>query len=214
MKSKLNKDNLNLIICHVGSGASISCIKDGVCNNTTMGLTPLDGLVMGTRSGSVDPSIIKFVMDETGKNIDEVTNELNKNSGLLGICGKNDFRDVLAKKNNGDEKGILAYNMFMGSIIKYIAQYYFELDGSVDAIVFTAGVLENNVMLREDIVNKISNSMGVHLNKDMNDNIGYGHELDTGIITDDSSKIPIWVVPTNEEVMIVRDTFKIVKDEN
>ena len=211
MKGKLNKEDVNLIICHVGSGASISCVKNGVCYDTTMGLTPLDGLIMGTRCGSVDPSIIKFVMDETGKNVDEVTDELNKNSGLLGICGKNDFRDVLALKNSGNENGMLAYDMFRNSIIKYISQYYFELDGMVDAIVFTAGVLENNAILREDIVNRISKSMNVYLNKEMNDNIGYGHELDEGMISLENSKMQIWVVPTNEEVMIVRDTYKIMK---
>ena len=127
MRNKLNKEDVNLIICHVGSGASISCVKDGKCFDTTMGLTPLDGLIMGTRSGSIDPSIIKFVSEETGKNVDEITNDLNKNSGLIGICGKNDFRDVFALKNNNDENGILAYNMFMNSIIKYIADYYFKL---------------------------------------------------------------------------------------
>jgi len=210
MKDKLNKDDVNLIICHVGSGASISCVKNGLCFDTTMGLTPLDGLIMGTRSGNIDPSIIKFIMDETGRNIDEVTNDLNKNSGLLGICGKNDFRDVLAKKLDGDERGILAYNMFMDSIIKYIAEYYFELNGCVDAIVFTAGVLENNVMLREDIVNRLSKPMSLSLNKCMNDNIGYGHELDEGVITTDDSKIQVLVVPTNEELMIVRDSYSII----
>ena len=151
-------------------------------------------------------------MDETGKNIDEVTNDLNKNSGLLGICGKNDFRDVLAKKLDGDELGILAYNMFMNSIIKYIAEYYFELNGCVDAIVFTAGVLENNVMLREDIINRLSKPMSLSLNKEMNDNIGYAHDLDEGIITMDDSKIQVLVVPTNEELMIVRDSYRIIKE--
>lgn len=209
MKDKLNRDNVNLIICHVGSGASISCIKDGRCFDTTMGLTPLDGLIMGTRSGSVDPSIIKFIMDETGKSIDEVTNDLNKNSGLMGICGKNDFRDVVAKKNNSEGNGILAYKMFMNSIIKYIGEYYFELDGNVDAIVFTAGVLENNVMLREDIINKLSNSLGIYLNKDSNDNIEYGPNMNNGLITTNESRIPVWVVPTDEEIMIARDTYKI-----
>ena len=213
MKSKLNKDNVNLIICHVGSGASISCVKNGVCYDTTMGLTPLDGLVMGTRSGNIDPSIIKFMIDETGMSVDEVTNELNKNSGLLGICGKNDFRDVLAKKLDGDEQGVLAYEMFKNSIVKYISEYYFDLDGEVDAIVFTAGVLENNVMLREDIINKLSKPMGIYLNKDMNDNIGYGHDLDCGVITTDESILQVWVVPTDEEVMIVRDSYKIISSK-
>ena len=210
MKEKLNKDNVNLIICHVGSGASISCIKDGLCYDTTMGLTPLDGLVMGTRSGSIDPSIIKFMIDETGKNVDKITDELNKNSGLLGICGKNDFRDMLSLKLDGDSNGMLAYNMFRDSIVKYIAEYYFKLDGCVDAIVFSAGVLENNSVIREDIVNSLSKPMSLSLNKDMNNNIGYGRDLDTGVITTDDSKIPVWVVPTNEEIMIIRDTYMII----
>jgi len=210
MKKKLNKDDVNLIICHVGSGASISCIKNGVCFDTSMGLTPLDGLVMGTRSGSIDPSIIKFMMDETGKNIDEITDELNKNSGLLGICGKNDFRDMLSMKLDGDSNGILAYNIFRDSIVRYIAEYYFELDGEVDAIVFSAGVLENNNIIREDIVSCLSKPMNISINKDMNNNIGYGRELDMGIITSDDSKIPVWVVPTNEEIMILRDSYKII----
>ena len=211
MKKELNKDSVNLIICHVGSGASISCVKDGLCCDTSMGLTPLDGLVMGTRSGSIDPSILKFVMEETGMNIDEVTDCLNKNSGLLGICGKSDFRDMLSMKLDGDGNAVLAYNIYKKSIIKHIAEYYFELDGKLDAIVFTAGVLENNALLRADLVNSLSNSLNINLNKDMNDNIGYGHELKTGIITMDNSRIPVYVVPTNEEVMILRDTYEIIK---
>ena len=210
MKKKLNREDVNLIICHVGSGASISCVKNGLCYNTTMGLTPLDGLVMGTRCGNIDASIIKYIMEETGKDIDEVTNDLNKNSGLIGICGKNDFRDVLSKKNNGDDLGILAYNMFMNSIIKYIGEYYFSLEGDVDAIVFTAGVLENNVGLREDIINKLSNTLGIYLNKDMNNNIGYGHDMNEGMITTDESKLQVWVIPTDEEIMIARDSFEII----
>ena len=211
MKKELNKDDVNLIICHVGSGASISCIKDGKCYDTSMGLTPLDGLIMGTRSGSIDPSILKFVMEETGKDIDTLTNELNKNSGLLGICGKSDFRDMLALKLDGDARADLAYNMYRDSIIKHIAEYYFELEGKLDAIVFTAGVLENNAIIRRDLVNKISNIMGISINNDMNDNIGAGKELRMGIITTNESKIPVYVVPTNEEIMILRDTYNIIK---
>ena len=210
MKEKLGKKDVNLIICHVGSGASISCIKNGLCYDTTMGLTPLDGLIMGTRSGSIDPSIIKFMIDETGKSVDEIADELNKNSGLLGICGKNDFRDMLSLKLDGDSNGMLAYNMFRDSIVKYIAEYYFKLDGCVDAIVFSAGVLENNSVIREDIVNSLSKPMSLSMNKDMNNNIGYGRDLDTGVITTDDSKIPVWVVPTNEEIMIIRDTYEII----
>lgn len=210
MKNKLNREDVNLIICHVGSGASISCIKNGKCYNTTMGLTPLDGLVMGTRSGNIDASLIKFIMDETGMMVDEVENELNKNSGLKGISGKNDFRDMLALKNSGDELGELAYNMFRNSIIKYIAEYCFLLEGQVDSIVFTAGVLENNAIIREDLINKMSNILGIKVNKEMNDNIGAGHNFAEGVITTDDSSMQILVVPTNEEVMILRDLYEIV----
>lgn len=210
MKEKLNKEDINLIICHVGSGASISCIKDGKCFDTTMGLTPLDGLIMGTRSGNIDPSIIKFMVDETDMNVNDITNDLNKKSGLLGICGKNDFRDVIALKSDGNNNGILAYEMFRSSIVKYIAEYYFDLNGDVDAIVFTAGVLENNPVIREDIINKLSKPMGIYLNKEINNDIGAGHSLDSGLITMDDSKISVYVIPTNEEVMILRDTYDIV----
>ena len=209
MKKELNKDNVNLIVCHVGSGASISCIKDGICHNTTMGLTPLDGLVMGTRSGNIDASIIKYIMEETGKNIEEVTNDLNKNSGLIGICGKNDFRDLLVLKNNGNELGELAYKIFLNSIVKFIGEYYFELDGEVDAIIFTAGVLENNVLLREDIINKISKPMNIYLDKETNDSIARFKEKQEGIISTPNSKTKVIVMPTNEEIMILKDTYTL-----
>lgn len=210
MQQKLNKESVNLIICHVGSGASISCVKDGKCYDTTMGLTPLDGLVMGTRCGNVDPSIIKYIMEEVNYNINEIDNILNKQSGLLGICGKSDFRDVVALKNDNNEQALLAYTKYKNTIIKYIAEYYFKLQGNVDAIVFTAGVLENNAKLREDIVNDISPVISSYINKDINDNLGYGHDLKEGLITTPESKLPIYVIPTNEEIMILRDTYKII----
>lgn len=213
MKNTLGKEMVNLIICHVGSGASITCVKDGKCYDTSMGLTPLDGLIMGTRCGSVDPSIVQFAVTNMGITLEEVNNQLNKNSGLLGICGKNDFRDLLELKNNGDDRAKLAYDMFVNSIIKCVAQYYFLLDGNVDALVFSAGILENNVVLREDLVNRLSNSMGLSLNKDMNNNIGYGRDFSSGIITFNDSRVPVYVIPTNEEVMIVRDTYKVIKDK-
>ena len=212
MQEKLNKKDINLIICHVGSGASITCVKDGRSFDTSMGLTPLDGLVMGTRSGAIDPSIIKFVADQSGKDLETITNDLNKESGLKGICGRNDFRDVFKLKNEGNEEAKLAYLVFMDSIIKYISEYYFELEGEVDAIIFTAGVLENNPVLRGDIINKLSKVMGIKLNNEVNDNIGYGRENKEGIITTDDSRIPIYVLPTDEEVMIVRDSYNIIKE--
>lgn len=210
MQEKLGKKDVNLIICHVGSGASITCVKNGASFDTSMGLTPLDGLVMGTRSGAIDPSIIKYVADQSGKDLDTITNDLNKNSGLKGICSKNDFRDMFKLKNEGNDEAILAYSVFMDSIIKHIAEYYFELDGKVDAMIFTAGVLENNPVFRADIVNKLSNVMGIKLNEEVNSNIGYGLPNKEGIITLDDSKTQVYVLPTNEEVMIVRDSYKII----
>ena len=209
MKKILNKDDVNLIICHIGSGASLSAIKDGKCYNTTMGLTPLDGVIMGTRSGNIDPSIIKYIMDETGKTVDEVTNDLNKRSGLLGICGKNDLRDIEDMIAQGDEKSILAYEMFENSIVKYIAEYYFELEGELDAIVFTAGGGQNDIDLRKAVVEKISKPLGITLDEKANDNIARFRSEVRGIITTKDSKIPVYVEPTDEEIMILRDTYRL-----
>ena len=211
MIEKLNKKDANLIICHIGSGASISAVKDGKCYNTTMGLTPLDGLIMGTRSGSIDPSIIEYVVKSTGKTVEEVTQDLNKKSGLLAICGKNDLRDIEDLIASGDKKAKLAIDMFANSIIKYIADYYFELEGNVDAIVFTAGVGENDIALRKQIVDKISNPLNIKLDEKRNDSIARFRSEREGIITTDDSKIPVYVVPTNEEIMILRDTYRLSK---
>ena len=211
MIEKLNKKDANLIICHIGSGASISAVKDGKCYNTTMGLTPLDGLIMGTRSGSIDPSIIEYVVKSTGKTVEEVTQDLNKKSGLLAICGKNDLRDIEDLIAAGDKKAKLAINMFANSIIKYIADYYFELEGDVDAIVFTAGVGENDIDLRKQIVDKISNPLNIKLDEKRNDSIARFRSEREGIITTDDSKIPVYVVPTNEEIMILRDAYRLSK---
>lgn len=209
MKQYFNKEDVNLIICHIGSGASMCCVKDGKCYNTTMGLTPLDGLVMGTRSGNIDSSIIEYICKERNLSVEEVTKILNKQSGLLGIAGKNDFRDLENLANNGDEKAKLAIKMLRNSIIKFIAQYYIELNGNVDAIVFTAGIGENAITLRSDIVNSISNAMNIKLDKDANDNIARFKEQQSGVISTPDSKIKVMVVPTNEEYMILKDTFDL-----
>ncbi|MBR6136886.1 MAG: acetate kinase [Bacilli bacterium] len=212
MKKMLGKDDVNLIICHVGSGASISCIKDGKCFDTTMGLTPLDGLMMGTRCGSIDPSIIEYVCKETGKSVSEITNDLNKKSGLMGICGFNDNRDVEKAIANGDERAKLALDMYVDIINRYIAEYYIELDGNVDAMVMTAGVLENGSETREAILTKLK-PIGIELNKEVNDRIAGFKEIHEGCITTPESKIPVYVVPTNEEIMIIRDTYKLVSQQ-
>ena len=210
MKEKLGKENVNLIICHIGSGASISAIKDGKCYDTTMGLTPLDGLMMGTRSGAIDPSIIEYVCNETGKTVSEVTNELNKKSGLLGVSGYSDSRDVETAANEGNEDAKLALTMYNNRIAKYVAEYYLELEGKVDAIVFTAGVGENGREARADIISKLA-PLGIKLNAEVNDNIASYKDQSEGIISADDSSVVVHVVPTNEELMIIKDTYELVK---
>ena len=209
MKEKLGKKDVNLIICHIGSGASISAIKDGKCFDTTMGITPLDGLMMGTRSGSIDPSILEYVCKESGMDIAEVTNDLNKKSGLLGISGFSDNRDVEKAAASNDERAILALNMYHDRIAKYIADYYIELEGKVDAIVFTAGIGENGIESREEIIKKLA-PLGLSIDKEVNNNIAGYRDNQEGIISGKDSKIDIYVVPTNEELMIIKDTYEIV----
>lgn len=210
MKKKLNKDDVNLIICHIGSGASISAIKNGLCFNTSMGLTPLDGLMMGTRSGEIDPSIIKYIMEQTGKNISEVTNDLNNKSGLLGITGKSDMRDVWALADSGDENAKLALSMYEERIAKFISEYYFELNGKVDAVVFTAGAGENDFRLRENVINRMPGILNIKVNDEVNNNIASFKDIHEGVITTNDSSISVYVIPTNEEVMILRDTYNLV----
>ena len=207
MQKKLGKENVNLIICHVGSGASITAVKDSKSYDTTMGLTPLDGLMMGTRSGSIDPSIIKYMIDESGMTYDEIDDALNKKSGLLGICGHNDNRDVEKAIADGDENARLALDMYVDRIVRYIAEYYLELQGEVDAIVFTAGVLENGAETRESIIEKLA-PLGIKINREVNNAIASFKEITSGVITAEDSKVPVFVEPTNEEVMIIRDTYK------
>ena len=214
MQEQLGKEDVNLIVCHIGSGASMCCVKDGKCFDTTMGLTPLDGLVMGTRCGSIDSSIIEYICKERNLSVEQVNTILNKQSGLLGIAGKNDYRDVEQLVLQGNERATLALNMLQNSIVKYIAQYYFELDGNVDAIVFTAGIGENGKLLRANIVNSISNSLGIKLNKEVNDNISRRDKYQSGLISTEDSKIKVLVIPTNEEYMILKDTYEISKKKN
>lgn len=214
VQEKLNKDKVNAIILHIGSGVSMSCIKDGKSYDTTMGMTPLDGVIMGTRSGSIDPSIVEYMCKEKGLTVSEVTTILNKESGLKGICGKNDFRDVNALAEAGDRKAKLAITLFEKSLIKYIAQYYFELNGNVDAIVFTAGIGENMASVREDIIDYISEPMGIELNRKFNNNIAKFKEFQEGIISTENSKVKVMVIPTNEEYMILKDTYELSKKKN
>ena len=210
MKEKLNKNDVNLIICHIGSGASISCVKEGKCFDTTMGLTPLDGLMMGTRSGSIDSSILEYVAKESGMDIEEITTKLNKESGLLGISTFSDRRDVLEGAMSGDEMCKLALEMYDARITNYVAEYFIELGGKVDAIVFTAGAGENSDQLREDITDRLK-PLGLDIDKELNSKIAGFKEIHEGKISTDKSSVDIYVIPTNEELMMVKETYNLIK---
>ena len=205
-KEYLGKENSKLIICHIGSGASISAVENGQCIDTTMGFTPNSGIVMGTRSGDIDYGIIPYIMKKTGMSLEEVDNYLNKKSGLLGISNvSNDWRDVENAVKQGNEKAILASEMMFNSITGYIAKYYVELQG-IDALIFTAGLGENAQYVREKICEKLK-CLGIILNKEVNDEITLGKE---GLISSEESKIKVYVIPTDEEVVIARDTFNLI----
>ena len=210
MKEKLGKEDINLIICHIGSGASISAVKDGKCYDTTMGITPLDGLMMGTRSGTIDASILEYVSKESGMDVSEITNKLNKESGLLGITGYSDRRDVLEGAASGDEMCKLAIEMYDSRVANIIAEYYIELGGKVDAIIFTAGVGENSYQFREDITNRLK-PLGLDIDLELNSKIANYKEIQEAKLSTNNSKIDIYVIPTNEELMMVRDTYNLVK---
>ncbi len=210
MKEKLGKDLVNLIICHIGSGASIACIKDGKCFDTSMGLTPLDGLMMGTRSGSVDPSIIEYVCKESGEGVSEVTNDLNKKSGFMGVVGVPDCRDVEIMIDEGKEQAKLALDMYCNRITEFIGKYYIELEGKVDAIIFTAGVGERGPIERKMVIDKL-NCLGIKIDDELNDKITAKSDIHEGTISRADSSVRVEVVPTNEEIMIVRDAYSFVE---
>ncbi len=210
MQEKLGKENVNLIICHVGSGGSLCAVKDGKSYDTTMGFTPNAGIIMGTRSGDIDYSIIPYIMKENNMTLDMVDNALNKQSGLLGISEvASDHRDIEDAMKTGNEKAILANEMYVNRIVEYIAKYYVELDGKVDALVFTAGLGENAIAFREEVLEKLA-SLGITLNKDINNNIASYKEYHEGVISGDDSKVKVYVIPTNEELMIAQDTLELI----
>ena len=196
-------DDKKLIICHVGNGASITAVKDGKCVDTSMGFTPNAGLIMGSRCGDIDVSIIPYMMDQCDLSSKDIDRVINKESGLLGISGFSDFRDVSKGVREENEDCILAYNMYIKRIVDYIAKYYVEL-GGVDAIMFTAGVLENTPKPRLDIMNKLS-CLGVIPDIEANEVVGEFKK-----ITSDNSKIDCFIVPTDEELMIAEDTYELV----
>ena len=200
----LKRDDLKVISCHIGSGASLCAIDSGKVVDTSMGFSPITGIMMGTRPGDVDPSIIEYMMDEANMTLDEVMTALNKKSGLEGVCGKSDSRDVEDGIAAGDEMCILAQDMYTQKVANYIAMYNNLLNGA-DVIVFTAGLGENSKQTRIDIVEKIK-SLGVKIDLEKNDFRG-----EFRLISADDSSIPVYVIPTNEELMIAIDTYELVK---
>lgn len=201
----MNRDDLKIISCHIGNGGSVSAIRNGKCIDTSMGFTPNAGIMMGSRSGDIDVTLVPHVMKSTGMNIDEVINDLNKKSGLLGISEvSSDFRDVIASVKEGNESAILARTMYIERVVDYIAKYYVELNGC-DVIVFTAGVGENNADIRKDILTRLA-VFGIEVDVESNANAD-GEVL----ITTSTSKISAYVIPTDEEVMIARDTFSFIQ---
>ncbi|MGL4951032.1 MAG: acetate kinase [Mycoplasma sp.] len=205
MKELLKKENPNLIICHIGNGASICAVKDGKSYNTSMGLTPLEGLIMGTRSGDIDPAIVSYVANQSGLDHNDVTSALNKQSGLFALTGGySDFRDIVSRLD--DPKMQLAFNMYAQKVANYIVRYLNDLEGKCDAVVFTAGVGENSGKIRQAIADKI------FLAKiklcDVNNMASYEDYIK---ISSEDSEIPVYAVRTNEEVMIAREVKRLAK---
>ena len=202
------QEGTRIIICHLGNGSSLSAVKDGKCVDTTMGLTPLDGLLMGTRCGTCDPAVVQFIANNEHMTVNEVLTMMNKESGLLGISGiSNDMRDVDSAADKGDPNAILARDMLVYGIQKYIGSFAAAMNG-VDMIVFTAGIGENNGALRSRVMDGME-WLGAKLDAAKNAACADGHASECVISTDDS-KVKILVIPTNEEIMIARDTLELV----
>ncbi len=201
----LGRDDFRLISCHIGNGGSITAVKDLKCVDTSMGFTPLAGIMMGTRSGDVDPSIIPYVMEQEGMNASEVVDELNKNSGLYGMSEySSDMRDILERCDSQDEKAIVARNKYVRRVVDYISQYYVLLGGA-DIIVFTAGVGENSVPVRRQICEELA-PLGVKIDLELNNKRGELVKISTK-----DSKVLVYVIPTDEELMIARDTLRLIQ---
>lgn len=204
LAEELKNENLNIISCHLGNGGSITAISNGKCVDTSMGFTPHAGIMMGTRSGDIDVSIVPYVMEKEGKSASEIMNDLNKKSGFLGVSElSSDSRDIEEGIKQGNEKCILAEEMFVNSVVKYIAQYYVLL-GHVDAICFTAGIGENSIDTRLQIIEKLA-PLGIKIDVEKNNIRGKFAKINS-----DDSTVEIYVIPTNEELMIAKDTMDII----
>ena len=205
MAEILGKSDAKIITCHIGNGGSLAAVKDGKCIDTSMGFTPNAGIIMGSRSGDIDASLIPYVMKKSGMSISDIDTALNKKSGLLGISGvSSDSRDIEDGIKSGNSRCELAQKMYVDKIVNYIAMYYVELGGA-DAIVFTAGVGENSISTRKQIVEKLD-CLGIKLDEERNNVRGK-----EALISSDDSKFLVYVIPTNEELMIATDTYNLAK---
>ena len=201
----LDPENSKVIVCHLGNGASVSAVKNGKSVDTSMGLTPLEGLVMGTRSGDIDPAIIEYLAHAMNKSLEEVMKILNKESGVYGLSGvSSDFRDLEKAADEGNKKAQLAQDVFGYRVAKYIGAYTAAMNG-VDAIAFTAGLGENNGIMREYVCSFLG-YLGVEIDKEKNSVRG-----EETIVSTPNSKVKVLVVPTNEELAIARETMELVK---
>jgi acetate kinase len=201
----LNNKDLKVISCHLGNGGSITAIKNGKCIDTSLGFTPISGIMMGTRCGDIDVSIIPYMMKQTNNTIVEIMNQLNKNSGLLGVSGiSNDLREIEAGIKKKNERCILAKQLYINKILMYIS-YYNTILGGTDVIVFTAGVGENSSLIRGEVMNQLQ-SLGVEI--DQKNNEVRGKEAK---ITTDASKISCYIIPTNEELMIAKEVLRFIE---
>jgi len=202
--ANLDPQNAKIIVCHLGNGASVSASIGGKCVDTSMGLTPLEGLMMGTRSGDIDPAIVQFICNHENLTVDEMMNVLNKKSGIMGLTGHSDFRDVEAAAENGDELAQTGLKSYARRVAKYIGAYAAAMNG-VDAICFTAGVGENDKNMRKAICEFLG-FLGVEICDERNNVRG-----EERIISTDASKVKVILLPTNEELAIARDTLALVK---
>ena len=200
-----NPEHSKIVTCHLGNGSSISAVVDGKCFDTTMGVTPLEGIMMGTRCGSIDPAIVPIIMKKENLTPDQIDKVMNKQSGMLGLCGTSDNRTIEARAKEGDERAKLIESMLCHQLTKYIGGYAAAM-GGVDAVVFTGGIGENNPQYRDRVCDKLA-FMGAKIDYDFNDTLKHGKE---GEISTPDSKIKIYVICTNEELMIARDTKDIV----
>ena len=200
----LNKKDCRVIVCHLGNGGSITAVKDGKCVDTSMGFTPNAGVIMGTRCGDINASIIPYMMKKTNMTYQDIDNAINKQSGFLGISGvSSDSRDIEDGIKQGNERCLLAQHMFIRRVVDYIAKYYVLLNG-VDAIAFTAGIGENSIDIRKGIIEKLA-VLGIKIDEEKN-NVRGKEQL----ITTSDSSVPVYIIPTDEEVMIARDTYNLI----